>query len=75
MNARSFSALERVRNVSAATAYLKLGWELVETHTRLFGEGAAVKEGDTYLVYILGWPRELGPEKDPNRPDKGSIDL
>lgn len=74
MNQKSFSTLTQVKNVEAATAYLKMGWELVDTHPRLFGQAGSEKEGDTYLVYVLGWPRELGPEKHPDRPDKDSAD-
>ena len=73
MSNESFSSLTQVKNAAAATAYLKSGWELVDTHTRLLGQPGRV--GDEYMVFVLGWPRKNGPESHPDRPDKDSVDL
>ena len=75
MNEKTYSALTQVKNTDAATAYLKAGWELVDTNTRLFGEQGQEKQGDEYMVFVLGWPRSLGTEKHPDRPDKNNADL
>lgn len=75
MNNESFSALTSVKNTTAATAYLKSGWELVDTHTRLLGQPGEEKVGDEYMVFVLGWPRKNGPERHPDRPDKDSVDI
>lgn len=72
MNEKAYAALTRVKNTASATAHLNLGWELVDTHTRLLGDPGQV--GDEYMVFILGWPRGLGPEKYPDDPDKDGVD-
>ena len=75
VNEKSFGAVTEMRNPTDVNTYLKSGWELVNTYTRLscrFGE--VEKVGDENLVYVLGWPREKGPEVHHDCPMKNCID-